>query len=157
MGSPTLSRWRSRYGCWSCEYDQGIDLDPSRPWDTVDFVLDGRDLRDWLIRLAPPEGRDHGHYVGHHVSTDFRALLHGQGPDGAHDDDGRTALLGCNCTIVDCGSLVCEIRLDSTTVTWSRFSLLRGPNFDYEPVEFAFGRPMYDDAMEEFARTRPVP
>lgn len=135
------------------------------PWDeetaypTVDLILDGRDLRDW-VRTVLPAGEEEVPYLGHHVDADLRALLlgrwSGDGPsDGSgfsEDFDGRVALLGCTCTVIGCGPLVARITVDEEagTVTWSEFSRYRGPHVDYDPLGLEFDLAGYLRAIEEF-------
>ncbi|NED97807.1 hypothetical protein G1H11_21135 [Phytoactinopolyspora alkaliphila] len=131
-----------------------LPWDSSRRYDTVDFLLDGRDLQEWLKRWTPPEHRGVDGYLGHPVGTDVDELLAGRWSGDAEGFGGRTALLGCQCTEIGCGPLVCTIQIDRSAVTWSEFSRFRGPTFDYEPVEFEFERHMYDQAIEQFMTSR---
>lgn len=128
------------------------------PWDpggataypTVDLLLDGRDLQDWLRPLAPAGHREHA-YLGHPVGADLRGLLTGtwSGEDG-EDFEGRAALLGCTCTVVGCSPLVARVEVDDETVTWSGFANYRGPGFAYAPLELEFRRDAYERAIEEY-------
>lgn len=128
-----------------------LPWDETTPCPTVDLVLDGRDLQGWLAPHLPREHRDTGGYLGHPVGADLRALLLGRwSGDGDEAFEGRTALLGCTCTVIGCSPLVARITLTDETVTWSEFSRYRGPHFDYEPLELQFERSAYEAAISDY-------
>ncbi|MGO0576764.1 hypothetical protein [Ornithinimicrobium panacihumi] len=139
--------------------DGAVPWEEDTPYPTVDLVLDGRDLRDW-VRTVLPAGAEDVPYLGHPVDADLRSLLlgrwSGDGPsDGSgfgEDFDGRVALLGCTCTVIGCGPLVARITVDEDagTVTWSDFSRYRGPHVDYDPLELRFELGAYERAIEDF-------
>ena len=130
------------------------------PWDegtaypTVDLVLDGRDLQDW-VRTVLPAGADDSPYLGHPADADLRALLLGGWSGDSHEEfEGRTALLGCTCTVIGCSPLVARIDVGEETVTWSEFSRFRGPHVEYEPLELVFRRDAYEQAISGYEAAR---
>ncbi|MCE1179096.1 MAG: hypothetical protein LWW86_08740 [Micrococcales bacterium] len=141
----------------------------SLPWDsgfsypTVDLVLDGRPLQDWLSsveRAATGEARD---YLGHPIGADMRALLMGEwsgdglgpGAGDQEDFDGRTALLGCTCTVIGCGPLCARIVIEHGTVAWRQLVRYRGPYFDYGDLAFEFRRGTYESTVARWERDHP--
>lgn len=124
-----------------------LPWDESIRYDTVDLVLDGKNLVDWLLPYTLP-GVERPDYLGHPVGTDMTELLLGQCPE---DESGRTALLGCTCTVIGCGPLLARIEVGSDTVTWSHFG--RGPGEEYEWLELQFDRDTYMGALTRFEET----
>ncbi|XVX20277.1 hypothetical protein ACQP1U_18705 [Actinomycetota bacterium] len=130
---------------------------PSYP--TVEFVLDGRRLQDWVGRAAAGSGD----YLGHPIGIDVRALLMGEwsgdgsGPGaGDHEDfDGRTALLGCTCGVIGCGPLCVRIAVEHGTVSWRDMVRYRGPHLDYGDLAFEFRRGAYESAIADWERDHP--
>ncbi|WP_238330550.1 hypothetical protein, partial [Ornithinimicrobium kibberense] len=92
--------------------------------------------------IDPPE------YLGHPTGTNMTELLLGQRPE---DESGRTALLGCTCTVIGCGPLLARIEVGSETVTWSHFG--RGPGEEYDWLELQFTRTTYMDALTSYEQT----
>lgn len=124
-----------------------LPWDDSVRYDTVALILDGKDLVEWLRPHAPP-GIDPPEYLGHPTGTNMSELLLGQGPE---DESGRTALLGCTCTVIGCGPLLARIEVGSETVTWSHFG--RGPGEEYDWLELQFTRDTYMDALTNYEET----
>lgn len=118
--------------------------DESKRYDTVDIIVDGKDLLEWIRPHVPPGSRLSDH-LGRPSGTNMAKFLLGRRP---HDHLGRTALLGCTCTIVGCGPLLARIEVGSDTVTWSDF----GPGYgaDYEGLELQFDRDTYMDALTRY-------
>lgn len=118
--------------------------DDTRRYDTVDIIVDGKNLVDWVRPYIPP-GFTPREFLGRSTSTNMTTVLLGQRPE---DQSGRTALLGCTCGIVGCGPLLARIEVDSDTVTWSDF----GPGYgaDYEGLELQFDRDTYMDALTRY-------
>ncbi|QFG68402.1 hypothetical protein [Ornithinimicrobium pratense] len=116
-------------------------------YDTVDLILDGKNLVNWLRPHAEP-GIEPPEYLGHPIGTNMTALLLGQCPE---DESGRTALLGCTCTVIGCGPLLARIEVGSETVTWSHFE--RGPGEEYDGLELQFDRDTYMDALTRYEET----
>lgn len=130
------------------------------PWlapgeiQVVDFVLDGRDLRDWLAPVERAERGEAGGYLGHRVGVDVRGLLEGTLPLEDHEEyDGRTVLLGCTCGIVDCGPLCVRIEREPGWVFWRDIVRARGPFFDYGDLSFRFAQSTYAAAIDRFEVT----
>lgn len=124
-----------------------LPWDESARYNTVDVVLDGKNLVEWL-RPYTPAGTDPPEYLGHPIGTDMTALLLGLRPED--DFDARTALLGCTCTDIGCGALLTRIDIDPDTVTWSDFTRARGPQLDYDGLGLRFDRSTYMKALTEF-------
>ena len=124
-----------------------LPWDDSVRHDTVALILDGKDLVEWLRPHAPP-GIDPPQYLGHPTGTNMTELLLGQRPE---DKSGRTALLGCTCTVIGCGPLLTRIEVGSETVTWSHFG--RGPGEEYDWLELQFTRNTYMDALSNYEQT----
>ena len=122
-----------------------LPWDESIRYDTVDIILDGKNVVDWLHPYARP-GIDPPEYLGHPVGTNMTQLLLGQ----RHEDESgrRTALLGCTCTVIGCGPLLARIDIGSETVTWSHFG--RGPGEEYDWLELQFDRDTYMDALTKY-------
>lgn len=121
--------------------------DESKRYDTVDLIVDGKNLVDWVRPYVPPGFRP-PEFLGRPTGTNMARVLLGQRPE---DQSGRTALLGCTCGIVGCGPLLARIEVGSDTVTWSDF----GPGFgaDYEGLELQFDRDTYMDALAKYEQT----
>lgn len=121
--------------------------DDTRRYDTVDIIVDGKNLVDWVPSHVPPEFKM-PEFLGRPAETNMTMVLLGQRPE---DQSGRTALLGCICGIIGCGPLLARIEVGSDTVTWSDF----GPGYgaDYEGLEFTFDRDTYMDALAKFEQT----
>ncbi|QFG68410.1 hypothetical protein [Ornithinimicrobium pratense] len=119
----------------------------SRRYDTVDILVDGKNLVDWVRTYLPP-GFKPREFLGRSIGTDMTGVLLGQQTE---DQSGRTAILGCTCGIVGCGPLLARIEVGSDTVTWSDF----GPGYgaDYEGLEFQFDRDAYMDALTRYEQT----
>lgn len=100
-----------------------VELDwTTKPYEVVDYVLDGRNLLDWVAPAERAEGAKElaGSYLGLSVGVDWaRHLL---GYSDLVDDHGRTLLLGCTCTSYECWPLYVRITADDAEVTWSDFA-----------------------------------
>ncbi|MEI2776981.1 MAG: hypothetical protein V9G19_13635 [Tetrasphaera sp.] len=119
----------------------------------VDFLLDGRDLRDWLDPIERAERGETGGYLGHRASSDIRGLLEGTwSGDGAGTEDygGRVALLGCTCGDIGCGPLCVRIEREPGWVLWRDIVRFRGPFFDYGDITFRFAQSTYAAAIDRF-------
>ncbi|MFK5584225.1 hypothetical protein [Serinicoccus sp. LYQ131] len=121
--------------------------DDTRRYDTVDIIVDGKNLVDW-VRPHIPSGFKPREFLGRSTQTNMTRVLLGQRPE---DQSGRTALLGCICGIVGCGPLLARIEVGSDTVTWSDF----GPGYgaDYEGLELQFDRDTYMKALTKYEQT----
>ncbi|WP_192498730.1 hypothetical protein [Ornithinimicrobium pratense] len=110
----------------------------------VDIIVDGKNLVDWVRPHVPP-GFKLPEFLGHPIGTNMTELLLGHRPE---DESGRTALLGCTCTVIGCGPLLAHIEVGSETVTWSDFG--PGCGADYEGLELQFDRDTYMDALTRY-------
>ncbi|AXH95177.1 hypothetical protein [Ornithinimicrobium avium] len=124
-----------------------LPWDESVSYDTVDLILDGKNLVEWLRPYAPP-GLDPPEYLGHRFGTNMTELLLGRGPV---DASGRAALLGCTCSDINCGPLLVLIDVEPETVTWSHFG--RGPDIEYDWLELQFDRDTYVMALTKYEQT----
>ncbi len=139
-----------------------LPWDESHAYATVDLVLDGRNLVDWL---APIEIAERGEavsgrateYLGHPVSADLRGLLRGTwSGDPFEDFDGRVALLGCTCTVIGCGPLCARIDAGPDWVTWTDLVRYRGyGGFDYGDIAFRFPAAAYAASLDRWEREHP--
>lgn len=139
-----------------------LPWDESHGYDTVDLVLDGRDLVDLVapIEIAARGGKVRGRareYLGHHVTDDLRGLLLGTwSGDSSEDFDGRVALLGCVCTVIGCGPLCARIVVGRDWVTWTDLVRYRGyGGFEYGDIGFRFRSGAYAAALDRWERERP--
>lgn len=94
----------------------------TEPYAVVDYVLDGRNLLEWVARAERAEGAKElaGSYLGLSVGIDWDRHLHGN--SDLVDDHGRTLVLGCTCTSYECWPLYARIAADDVEVTWSDFA-----------------------------------
>lgn len=125
-----------------------------QPYPTVEFTLDGRTLQDW-VRRSTPARREPQHYLGHHVSVDLAALLSGGLAYPPDDEPGEfrweqwggfTPILGCTCTVIECGPLLCRIAVSDDRVTWTDLQDGFREELDYG-LAFSFERGAYDAAV----------
>lgn len=113
-----------------------------RPW--IVPVIDGIDLRSSVQRAITTEA--HPLFGGLPLSWFSSVRGHYLASRSAAFEDGRLALLGCSCAIVDCDPIYARIRVDDTHVTWT--DLVRhGSILPLGP--FRFERGAYELAVQQ--------
>jgi len=114
---------------------------PEADSEIVGVIIDGRDLVDRLkeleipFALAEENPRLAGEYLGL-APEEWRIRKPYQ--------DGRSAVLGCECGIVDCWPFLTRILVGEETVTWSDFKQPFRPKWSYAALgTFTFDRAQY--------------
>ncbi len=120
----------------------------TRPYEVVDFLVNGRDLRDLVavVERSAGAGDLAGSYLGlSWFGLDWLRYLLYAPPDD--DEDGRTLLLGCICSTYDCWPLYARIDVEPDFVRWHDFR--HGfRDWSYDALgPFTFARPAYDEAL----------
>jgi len=108
----------------------------------VRVLIDGRDLIDRVRELETPFAlaEENPHLAGAYLcmTPEEWQSRHEQDPDG------RRAVLGCECGIVDCWPFVARILIGKNTVTWSDFKQPFRPRWSYAGLgPFVFDRARY--------------
>lgn len=111
----------------------------------VHVIIDGRDLIDLLCRIELPQATADG-------MPEIAGSYGGLSPDEWEalpqlEDDGRVAVLGCECGVVGCWPFQVRITWRDATVSWGDF---HGPgrNSDYSALgRFIFAREQYESAL----------
>lgn len=63
-------------------------------------------------------------------------------------DDGRIAILACQCGDFDCNSIAIRMLVLHDRVIWDQFTQRRRPKWNYSDLEFSFDRAQYDSTVE---------
>lgn len=123
----------------------------------VDILIDGQNLLDIVkkfeLRFAEQYGKENvnvGGYAGLPNRELFEALV-----EGKWTHEGTTTILGCDCGITGCWTLVTRITEKTNTVVWDNFQNPRRSKtssefWDYsEFPSFKFDRAEYESALNE--------
>lgn len=145
-----------------------VRLERREPRTFMEFVVDGRDLREIL---APD-------YAGFNIATDVVSAFVLNWPIGFPREDfdriagaadpplplGRTPLYICaECGDLGCGAVTLVIDLQHDRVVWHEFGYENGyEDFDQDSVfpgvgPFVFARGNYEAVLSEFHRRWPTP
>lgn len=115
-------------------------------WDAVNIFIDGIDLRDMIKTIESPFAKAEGH-------PDIAGGYCGLSPQEWMDlpeqeDDGRSAIMGCQCGYVGCWPLRVRITFFEDTVIWSDFEQPHRPEWKYDRLgPFVFSRKQYEAAV----------
>lgn len=130
--------------------------DPFRDWNTVDVLVNGRNLIDMLREVELPFASEEGHpdiagaYIGLQPKDVFlpaRAFL--DDPDDWYGEGGKAEILSCDCGEPGCWPFLMRITLGSDRVIWSDFEEPHRSKWNYEDLgPFIFDREEYEAALQ---------
>ncbi|HEX2204573.1 MAG TPA: GNAT family N-acetyltransferase [Longimicrobium sp.] len=134
-------------------------------WEALEIWVDGRPLRKWArdaeLHSALAEGNPQvaGLYAGlppEQVLPPSAHFLGSRESSFFYPEEGKSALLGCECGIVECWPLLARITVEGGRVTWSDFEQPHrgaahpGP-WRYTLGPFVFARDAYERALRDAA------
>lgn len=118
---------------------------PDRP--QIQIVIDGRDLMEHVRAVELPQATADGQPD---LAGSYSWLAVDEWVENPEfDDEGRIAVLGCECGVVACWPLMVRITRRGGTVTWSDF---RQPHRDWTYDQlgpFTFRESDYDRAVSD--------
>jgi hypothetical protein len=125
----------------------------------VDIFIDGVNLVEILKEHESPfAGRIAGDYMGLPPEIVFLPSRHFLGEPVYELDfyEGKSAILGCKCGVIECWPFVAKITVNEEMVTWSDFEQPhRGPEsaggyWNYNQLgPFVFDRKQYEEALKK--------
>ena len=131
--------------------------DAGHPTGTIDFEVNGRDLRDIVREIESPfaEAEGHPQLAGQYTGLPASHLLppsqhlFGQ-PTGAYGYTAKVTLLQCSCGEPGCWPLLARVTTTADAVVWSEFEQPhRRGRWSYEKLgPFVFDRRQYERAIE---------
>ena len=112
--------------------------------DVIQVLIDGVDLVDLVRQHELPMAAAEG---SPQIAGQYGGLTPGEWFDGtaaACSDDGRVAVLGCECGIVDCWPLIVRVVEEDDLIRWEDFGQPHRPGWSYASfTSFTFSRPQY--------------
>lgn len=132
-----------------------VHEEPEREREVVDVFINNRRLIDMVREVELPFARNEGNpeIAGGYLGLPPEAVfLPGRGfldnPDEWYGQEGKSAVLGCECGEPGCWPFLVKIKLETDRVIWDGFEQPYRKKWKYDKLEpFVFDREQYENQL----------